>query len=68
MCKGKIAGVQVSITTNFWCSGVDQTIVVKIWESYCTFLHFNDIPETQIDEEYFCLQNLFASKPNISTA
>ena len=31
--------------------------MVKIWESYSTSLHFNDIPETQIDE-YFCLQNL----------
>ena len=23
-------------------------------ESYCTFLHFNDIPETQIDEYFVC--------------
>ena len=61
VCKGKIAGVQVCITTNFWCAGVHQTIVVQIWESYCAFLHFNDIPETLIDE-YFCLQNLFASR------
>ena len=37
MCKGKIAGVQVCIIANFWCAGVHQTIVVKIWESYCTF-------------------------------
>ena len=51
VCKGKIAGVQVCIITNFWCAGVHQTIVVKIWESYCTF------------SEYFCLQNLFASRP-----
>ena len=62
MCKSKIAGAQVCITTNFLCAGVHQTIVVKIWESYCTFLHFNDILETQIDE-YFRLQNLFASRP-----
>ena len=62
VCKSKIAGVQVCITTNFLCAGVHQTIVVKIWESYCTFLHFNDILETQIDE-YFRLQNLFASRP-----
>ena len=61
MCKGKIAGMQVCIITNFWCAGVHQTIVVKIWENHCAFLHFNDIPETQIDE-YFCLQNLFASR------
>ena len=61
MCKGKIAGVQVCINTNFWCAGVHQTIVVKIWGSYCAFLHFNDIPETLIDE-YFSLQNLFASR------
>ena len=51
MCKGKIAGVQVCIITNFWFAGVHQTIVVKIWKSYCTF------------SEYFCLQNLFASRP-----
>ena len=35
--------------------------MVKIWESYCAFLHFNDIPKTRIDE-YFCLQNLFSSR------
>ena len=39
MCKGKIAGVQVCITTSFLCAGVHQTIVVKIWESYGTFLN-----------------------------
>ena len=46
----EISGVQVCITNNFWCAGVHQTIVVKIWESYCTF------------SEYFCLQNLFPSR------
>ena len=61
VCKGKITGVQVCITTNFWCAGIHQNTVVKIWESYCAFLHFNDIPETQTDE-YFCLQNLFARR------
>ena len=58
--QGQIADVQVCITTNFWCAGAMGKC--KIWESYCAFLHFNDIPETQVDE-YFCLQNLFASRP-----